>query len=150
MAMCGSPCGYRVIEDGGDCCMMVNDMATVQEATFSFDREFADYRVDNPILRKHKEWDDEAMMGTSDFEPLTPERYNRCPHQRYNSFKCIAYFVHFEIHCETTSSGQMGYVQTSFRIPSYCFAFIIQEKLVPAQGDRNFKEAESVAAVLTV
>jgi hypothetical protein len=50
----------------------------MQERSFEFDKEFKDFSVDNPLLRQHKEWDEEAMTGANGSPQLTPEHYNRC------------------------------------------------------------------------
>jgi hypothetical protein len=49
----------------------------VQEDSFEFDREFKDFRVDNPLLRQHKEWDNDSMTGANGSQLLLPQHYNR-------------------------------------------------------------------------
>ena len=52
----------------------------VQEDAFEFDKEYKDYRTDNPLLRQHKEWDNDAMTGENGSPLLLPSEYNRCEH----------------------------------------------------------------------
>lgn len=56
-----------------------NGLAVLQEGTFEFDEDFQNFSIGNPLLRKHKEWDEDAMTGSNGTPFLTPDRYNRCP-----------------------------------------------------------------------
>ena len=60
-------------------CALLVCMA-VQEDAFEFDKEYKDYRTDNPLLRQHKEWDNDAMTGENGSPLLLPSEYNRCEH----------------------------------------------------------------------
>lgn len=52
-------------------------LVDVQEDAFEFDKEYKDYRIDNPLLRQHKEWDNDAMTGENGSVLLLPSQYNR-------------------------------------------------------------------------
>ena len=46
----------------------------MQEQGFEFDDTFRDFKLDNPLMEKHREFDAAAMREHG----LTPDRYNRC------------------------------------------------------------------------
>lgn len=58
----------------------------MQEDSFEFDKEYKDFKVDNPLLRQHKEWDNDAMTGNNGSIILLPKQYNRCSHLPAPSF----------------------------------------------------------------
>ena len=46
----------------------------MQEKAFEFDPVFKDYDLANPLVKKHPEYDQDAMLHHA----LTPALYNRC------------------------------------------------------------------------
>lgn len=52
-------------------------LSLMQEGAFEFDKDFPNFSIGNPLLRKHKEWDEAAMTGANDSPFLTPDLYNR-------------------------------------------------------------------------